>query len=106
MKLQSLKGRIAQISIRQLSGLQQGTPVQRMRGRALQRRNHRFLHHNPLCVHCLKKGKVTAAQEVDHIIPLAEGGPDRESNLQGLCIPCHEIKSAEETRARAQLQAR
>jgi hypothetical protein len=34
--------------------------------------------------------------EVDHIIPLERGGDNSLSNLQGLCIPCHQIKTATE----------
>ena len=41
------------------------------------------------------------AAQVDHIVPLAEGGTDTESNLQVLCACCHAIKSASEARARA-----
>ncbi|MBW3608711.1 MAG: HNH endonuclease [Actinobacteria bacterium] len=30
-----------------------------------------------------------AAVEVDHIVPVAEGGSDRPSNLRSLCRDCH-----------------
>ena len=72
----------------------------RIRGRALQTRNTRLLHYNPLCVHCTEAGRVSAAVEVDHVIPLWAGGEDAEHNLQGLCIPCHEAKSRVETAQR------
>jgi 5-methylcytosine-specific restriction protein A len=65
-------------------------------GRTLQRRNRKFLRDNPLCVFCSKEGKVRQAAEVDHIIPLHQDGPDEVSNLQGLCRPCHVMKSARE----------
>lgn len=72
----------------------------RIRGRALQERNRRFLHHNPLCVECQKAGRVGEAKEVDHIIPLWAGGQDAEHNLQGLCIACHRVKTKRETAER------
>lgn len=32
--------------------------------------------------------------EVDHVIPLHKGGPDDDTNLQGLCGGCHKAKTA------------
>jgi 5-methylcytosine-specific restriction enzyme A len=32
----------------------------------------------------------------DHIKPKAEGGTDDRENYQGLCKPCHDVKSAAE----------
>lgn len=37
------------------------------------------------------------ATVADHVIPLAEGGRDDESNLQGLCGECHEVKTQAES---------
>lgn len=56
---------------------------------------------SPLCAECERNGRVTLATQRDHIIPLAEGGPDDETNEQGLCDDCHEEKSlGESLRAR------
>ena len=60
----------------------------------------RWLHENPLCRPCDKRGRVKAAQEVDHIIP--HNGDhalfwDR-GNWQSICRECHEEKSARERR--------
>ena len=54
---------------------------------------------NPLCVECKKKGIITLAQCVDHIVPV--NGPDdplfwEPSNHQGLCNDCHSIKTSTE----------
>jgi len=39
--------------------------------------------------------------ELDHVVPLIEGGSHDADNLQTLCVPCHRKKSAAETRERA-----
>ncbi len=59
------------------------------------RRMH--LNRNPLCVACESRGQITAANEVDHIIPLSQGGTHDEANLQSLCKPCHSRKTARES---------
>jgi len=51
-----------------------------------------------LCQPCLRKGKVTAFDEVDHIIPKARGGVDAEHNAQCICKPCHKAKTGRESR--------
>ena len=38
--------------------------------------------------------------ELDHIVPLIDGGGHEPSNLQTLCTPCHKRKTAGEARAR------
>jgi 5-methylcytosine-specific restriction enzyme A len=43
------------------------------------------------------------ADFIDHILPFAEGGTDNYYNLQPICNKCHEVKSANENRARAKL---
>lgn len=52
-----------------------------------------LLAQQPLCVLCKAKGRTSAAEEIDHIIPLFKGGTDDRENLQPLCIPCHEEKT-------------
>lgn len=39
--------------------------------------------------------------ELDHIVPLVDGGSHDPSNLQTLCTPCHKKKTAQEARERA-----
>lgn len=43
--------------------------------------------------------------EVDHIVPLIDGGGHDLSNLQSLCAPCHKEKTAREARERARRAA-
>ncbi len=51
-----------------------------------------YLEKNPLCNNC-----GDAATEVDHIVPLRQGGDKwDDGNLQSLCKPCHGKKTAEE----------
>jgi 5-methylcytosine-specific restriction endonuclease McrA len=39
--------------------------------------------------------------ELDHIVPLIDGGSHALSNLQTLCVPCHRTKTADEARERS-----
>jgi len=53
---------------------------------------HVFLRENPLCVKCEWPANV-----VDHIHPVTQGGQFYDiDNLQPLCTPCHNRKSAKE----------
>jgi 5-methylcytosine-specific restriction protein A len=56
------------------------------------------LARDPICKVCDK----ALSTEVDHIVPLAEGGdPYRLEGLQGICSPCHWAKTgAENARGR------
>ncbi len=55
-----------------------------------------------LCQECLRHGRVTIGREVDHIVPKAEAArrgwtqaqTDDVANLQLLCGPCHQAKTA------------
>ncbi|MFU8927546.1 HNH endonuclease [Acinetobacter puyangensis] len=47
---------------------------------------------------CLECGVVTRALELDHIVNIAQGGTDDESNLQSLCVECHKKKTQNESR--------
>ncbi len=49
---------------------------------------------NPWCVECLKHGLHTPWSELDHIIPLEQGGDDTVENMQGLCDRHHKLKTA------------
>ncbi|MCP5016293.1 MAG: HNH endonuclease [Ketobacter sp.] len=52
---------------------------------------------NPLCIDCMAQGVVKAVEITDHIIPIKQGGELYcQSNLQSLCIACHNTKTAEE----------
>lgn len=53
---------------------------------------------NGLCQPCLRAGRITAAKQVDHIVPKEEEGTDDDQNLQAICKDCHDAKTAEEAR--------
>ena len=64
-------------------------------------RREKWLSANPLCKACDQAGRTAAAMHVDHVVPLADGGPDVEANMQSLCIPCHKMKTNRENARRA-----
>jgi 5-methylcytosine-specific restriction endonuclease McrA len=51
------------------------------------------------CNGCGDQLPATALQ-VDHVVPLADGGSDYMRNLQLLCTPCHLIKTKDENAKR------
>jgi 5-methylcytosine-specific restriction protein A len=56
------------------------------------------LRAHPLCRLCEARGLLVAARVVDHVTPIKDGGERFEaSNLQGLCVSCHNAKTARET---------
>lgn len=58
-----------------------------------------YINANPLCEMCLKAGRVTPGEVVDHITPIIDGGAKFDfSNLQTLCNDnsphkCHRVKT-------------
>lgn len=66
-----------------------GTAWDKLRLRILNRDCH-------LCQQCKRAGRIQAGNHVDHIKPKAQGGSDDEGNLETLCRPCHEAKTAAE----------
>lgn len=76
-----------------------GPAKARIRGRRLQRLRANLFAEHPLCVLCLPH-RVTAATIRDHVIPLEDGGPDDETNVQAICPDCHDAKSLEESARR------
>lgn len=54
-----------------------------------------FLREHPLCAACEAEGVTAAAELVDHVRELRDGGARLdESNLQSLCRRCHARKTA------------
>lgn len=66
-----------------------GTAWDKLRKTILERDKH-------LCQPCLANGRPTPATQVDHVTPKAKGGTDAADNLQGICAPCHDLKTAQD----------
>jgi 5-methylcytosine-specific restriction protein A len=56
------------------------------------------LRDEPLCRLCKVAGRITPAQEVDHITSRGQGGRTEYVNLQPLCVECHRTKTQDEVR--------
>ena len=65
----------------------------RIRGRKLQAIRARHFRYDPLCRMCKAKGIIRAWTQLDHIVPLFQGGEDTDENRQGLCDDCHSEKT-------------
>lgn len=70
-----------------------GSDWEKIRKQVLKRDQH-------LCQPCHIEGRLTVANQVDHIIPKARGGTDDPTNLQAICGWCHKKKTANEGRYR------
>src|SRR3546814_4358435 len=68
--------------------------------RGVEQRRRR-LQAEPLCRDCKAKGVITAATAPDHIVPLALGGSDDDSNVRCLCPECHLERTREQFGHRA-----
>ena len=77
---------------------QRGTSAERGYGANWQRLRKMVLARQPICEDPFgfhkEYNETVAANEVDHITPLADGGSNEMINLQALCKPCHSTKTA------------
>jgi 5-methylcytosine-specific restriction protein A len=72
------------------------SPDTRIRGRKGQKlRAARLARSKYLCEDCYPH-RITAAQVVDHVKPLALGGTDTDENTRNLCNECHDKRTAEQ----------
>ncbi|MFF3704463.1 HNH endonuclease [Pseudomonas qingdaonensis] len=94
-KLPTLQSRLKPVEGRKLSTT--NTSERRMTGSRLQARRLRLWTESPTCVEC---GRVVAYPngfELDHRVPLHQGGADTDENCQILCCGpggCHLKKTA------------
>jgi 5-methylcytosine-specific restriction protein A len=51
------------------------------------------------CSHCRNRLESTA--QIDHVVPLGDGGTNHLDNLQILCVSCHARKTDREARLRS-----
>lgn len=87
--------------VRKVSDQARPSPAARGYDGDWRRRRAAYLQEHPNCRMCGDDATV-----VDHVIPLSQGGEDRESNWQALCAPCHNGPKQRRDRVRrAQLPA-
>lgn len=70
--------------------------AERLRGRRAVAQRLRRLRTEPLCRDCAFAGIVREATVPDHILPLAHGGSDEDSNIRCLCAECHAKRTAQQ----------
>ena len=105
-KLKMLKPRLE--AVRHVATKATAVSVQRVTGRALQRRRLEAWTASPFCAMCDRVVEYPGGFELDHRVALEHGGPDTPDNWQVLCIRveyidgqriktgCHVNKTAEE----------
>lgn len=94
MKLTTLKPRVHRLAQR----VAPPARTERMRGqRAMDRAARIKARDLYTCQQC---GTISTQLEVDHKVPLWQGGSDAESNLWSLCRECHAAKTAQEAALR------
>jgi 5-methylcytosine-specific restriction protein A len=94
VKLTTLRPKVATLGSRV-----QSVPTasdRRITGRTLQNRRLRIWSRNPHCATCGRLVAYPHGFELDHTVPLCQGGADTDENCQVLCNGadgCHEAKT-------------
>lgn len=71
--------------------------AERLRGRrGVEQRKRRLARTHGLCEWCMAKGVTALATQVDHIVPLSQGGADEDSNTRNLCDRHHRDATAQQ----------
>ncbi|WP_323601523.1 HNH endonuclease signature motif containing protein [Pseudomonas putida] len=94
-KLPTLKSRLKPVEGRKLSTT--NTSDRRMTGSRLQARRLRLWKASPTCAECGRVVTYPHGFELDHCVPLHQGGADTDENCQILCCGsdgCHLKKTA------------
>lgn len=79
-----------------------GGATTRIRGNSLYSIMRKFERGNPrLCATCTRLGLVGYGDELEHIVPLWQGGAESDSNREWICKDHHLIKTATEAKQRA-----
>lgn len=97
MKLKRLPDRLQSIVTRRLPVLEtKAGTTPRLYGDTWMKIRQRVLVEGKFaCVDC---GLVSMSNQIDHEIPLEQGGSNDESNLKIRCIPCHSAKTIAENK--------
>lgn len=83
-RLQTLKPRLKPAAGRQLATT--NTAERRITGSRLQARRYRLWLASPVCAQCGQVVSYPSGFELDHKVPLYQGGADTEDNCQILCV--------------------
>jgi 5-methylcytosine-specific restriction enzyme A len=71
--------------------------TERLRGRrGVEQRKRRLARTHGLCEWCMAKGVTALASQVDHIVPLSQGGADIDENTRNLCDRHHRDATAKQ----------
>lgn len=70
-----------------------GEQPDRLRGPKAVARRRYILDRDEHTCHICQQIRLAEDLVADHVIPLAEGGPDTTDNLKACCLDCHKIKS-------------
>ena len=102
MALKTLRPRLQVLNASRAATLQtKAGNTERPRGRAwMATRDRVALAHDYRCVDC---GCVWTPNrdQIDHDVPLEQGGSNDDANLKTRCDSCHKVKTATEATARA-----
>ena len=97
--MKTLQPRIRTLDVRIAKA---GTGTKRLTGNSRYAVVKRFARENPqVCAACQKVGLVSFGDDLDHIVPLWQGGSESDSNRQWLCRAHHKEKTAEEAKLRS-----
>lgn len=101
MALTTLKPRLATLKTSSIQVLDiKAGATERVRGRKwMNTRSRVALAHGYRCAGCGLTW-IPGRDQIDHKVPLEQGGSNEDSNLQPLCDECHKAKTAEEQRTR------
>ena len=80
------------------SDQRRGSSTQRGYDYRWQKTSRGYLARNPLCIKCEENGVISAATDVDHIIPIQVDSMRKydRTNWQALCKSCHSRKTAKD----------
>lgn len=104
-RLREMKSRLASAPAREMGSI--NVSERRITGRPLQRRRFELWKQNPRCAICGILVDYPYGFELDHIVPLFQGGEDVPENCQLLCVytdplkgksGCHIDKTKEDLR--------
>lgn len=92
--MKTLKPRIRTLDT---STVKAGGMTQRIRGNSLYAVMRKFERGNPrICATCIRAGQVSYGEELEHIVPLWQGGSESDANREWICKAHHLIKTAGE----------